>query len=70
MRKVDVPGLKYPKKVAEIHEVYKQALIEEFNSNNRTEEFIRELVEVVFIKNIPLEIININHHQSNQTGYL
>ena len=45
--KVDVPGLKYPKKVAELHELYKQALIDEFISNNRTEDFINELVEVL-----------------------
>ena len=46
-KKVDVPGLKNPKKVAEVHELYMQALTDEFNLNNRTEEFIHELVEVL-----------------------
>ena len=55
MKKVDVPGLKYQKKVAELHELYKQALIDEFNSNNRSEEFIQELVEVGFLKNSLLQ---------------
>ena len=47
MKKADVSGLKYPKKVAELHKVYLQALIDEFNSNNRSEEFIQELIEVL-----------------------
>lgn len=60
MYKVDVPGLKHPNQVTELHEVYMNALIDEFNSNNRSEEFINELVEVYIIKNTALETISIN----------
>ena len=47
IKKADVPGLKYPDQVAELHELYIQALADEFNLNNRTEEFLEELIEVL-----------------------
>jgi hypothetical protein len=45
--KVNVPGLKYPQQVAELHELYRQALIDELNANNRSEESIQGLMEVL-----------------------
>ena len=47
MKKANVSGLKYPNQVSELHELYKQALFDEFNSNNRSQEFIQELIEVL-----------------------
>ena len=46
MKKVDVPGLKYPNQVIDLHELYIEALTEEFNSNNRPDGFLDELFEV------------------------
>ena len=46
-KKADVFGLNYPDQIDELHELYKQALIDEFNSNSRSEEFIQELIEVL-----------------------
>ena len=39
-------NLNNPKQVADLHEMYKQALLDEFSANNRTEEFIKDLIEV------------------------
>ena len=49
MKKADVSGLKHPKEVAVLNEVYMQAIIDEFNYNNRSEEFMHELVEVLAV---------------------
>ena len=47
MKKAEVQGLKFPKQVNELHQVYMQALIDEFTLNHRSEEFIEELIEVL-----------------------